>query len=44
MTLRHVFLGEKDPKVPPAKPEDFAPTSLVKEFGESHLIDGLYKR
>jgi len=36
-------LGEKDPKVRGAKPEDFADSSFVKELDDSGFIDGLYK-
>jgi len=37
-------LGEKDPKVRNAKPEDFADMSLIKEFDDNGFIDGLYKK
>jgi NitT/TauT family transport system substrate-binding protein len=37
-------LGEKDPKVRSAKPEDFADMSVIKEFDENGFIDGLYKK
>jgi NitT/TauT family transport system substrate-binding protein len=37
-------LGEKDPKVRAAKPEDFADLSLIREFDENGFIDGLYKK
>jgi NitT/TauT family transport system substrate-binding protein len=37
-------LGEKDPKVRAAKPEDFADMSLIKEFDDNGFIDGLYKK
>lgn len=37
-------LGEKDPKVRGAKPEDFVDLSLIKEFDDSGFIDGLYKK
>jgi NitT/TauT family transport system substrate-binding protein len=37
-------LGEKDPKVRSAKPEDFVDMSVIKEFDESGFIDGLYKK
>jgi NitT/TauT family transport system substrate-binding protein len=37
-------LGEKDPKVRGAKPEDFADMSLIKEFDDTGFIDGLYKK
>ena len=37
-------LGEKDPKVRSAKPEDFADMSLIKEFDDNGFIDGLYKK
>ena len=36
-------LGEKDPKIRSAKPEDFADSSFVKELDESGFIDNLYK-
>ena len=36
-------LGEKDPKVRSAKPEDFADSSFVRELDESGFIDGLHK-
>ena len=36
-------LGEKDPKVRAARPEDFADMSLVRELDGSGFIDGLYK-
>jgi NitT/TauT family transport system substrate-binding protein len=37
-------LGEKDPKIRNAKPEDFADMSLIKEFDDNGFIDGLYKK
>ena len=37
-------LGEKDPKVRSAKPEDFVDMSLIKEFDDNGFIDGLYKK
>jgi len=37
-------LGEKDPKVRAAKPEDFVDMSLIKEFDDNGFIDGLYKK
>ncbi|HVO93621.1 MAG TPA: ABC transporter substrate-binding protein [Terriglobales bacterium] len=37
-------LGEKDPKVRSAKPEDFVDLSLIKEFDDSGFIDALYRR
>jgi NitT/TauT family transport system substrate-binding protein len=37
-------LGEKDPKVAAARPEEFADMSLVKELDDSGFIDALYKR
>lgn len=37
-------LGEKDPKVRSAKPEDFVDMSIVKEFDDNGFIDGLYKK
>jgi len=37
-------LGEKDPKVRAAKPEDFADMSVIKEFDDNGFIDGLYKK
>ena len=37
-------LGEKDPKVRTAKPEDFADMSVIKEFDDNGFIDGLYKQ
>jgi NitT/TauT family transport system substrate-binding protein len=37
-------LGEKDPKVRSAKPEDFVDMSLIKEFDDSGFVDGLYKK
>jgi len=37
-------LGEKDPKVRSAKPEDFVDMSIIKEFDDSGFIDGLYKK
>jgi len=37
-------LGEKDPKVRSAKPEDFADMSVIKEFDDNGFIDGLYKK
>jgi len=37
-------LGEKDPKVRSAKPEDFADMTLIKEFDDNGFIDGLYKK
>jgi hypothetical protein len=36
-------LGEKDPKVRSAKPEDFADLSFVKELDDNGFIDNLYK-
>ncbi len=36
-------LGEKDPKVAAARPEDFADLSFVKELDDSGFIDALYK-
>jgi NitT/TauT family transport system substrate-binding protein len=43
--IREVLLevGEKDPKVRNAKPEDFADLSFIKELDDSGFIDGLYK-
>jgi len=43
--IKEVLLevGEKDPKVRSAKPEDFADLSFVKELDESGFIDNLYK-
>ncbi len=37
-------LGEKDPKVRSAKPEDFVDGSLIREFDDNGFIDGLYKQ
>ena len=37
-------LGEKEPKVRSAKPEEFVDMSVIKEFDESGFIDGLYKK
>jgi NitT/TauT family transport system substrate-binding protein len=37
-------LGEKDPKVRAAKPEDFVDMSIIKEFDDNGFIDGLYKK
>ena len=37
-------LGEKDPKVRSAKPEDFVDVSVIKEFDDNGFIDGLYKK
>jgi NitT/TauT family transport system substrate-binding protein len=37
-------LGEKDPKVRSAKPEEFVDMSVIKEFDESGFIDGLYRK
>ena len=37
-------LGEKDPKVRSAKPEDFVDMSVIKEFDDSGFIDGLYRK
>ena len=37
-------LGEKDPKVRNARPEDFADMSIIKEFDDNGFIDGLYKK
>jgi NitT/TauT family transport system substrate-binding protein len=37
-------LGEKDPKVRAAKPDDFVDMSLIKEFDDNGFIDGLYKK
>jgi NitT/TauT family transport system substrate-binding protein len=37
-------LGEKDPKVRPAKPEDFVDMSVIKEFDDSGFIDALYRK
>jgi NitT/TauT family transport system substrate-binding protein len=37
-------LGEKDPKVRSAKPEDFVDMSIIKEFDDNGFIDGLYKK
>jgi len=37
-------LGEKDPKVRAAKPEEFADMSIIKEFDDNGFIDGLYKK
>jgi NitT/TauT family transport system substrate-binding protein len=37
-------LGEKDPKVRSAKPEDFVDMSVIKEFDDNGFIDGLYKK
>jgi len=37
-------LGEKDPKVRSAKPEDFTDMSIIKEFDDNGFIDGLYKK
>ena len=37
-------LGEKDPKVRSAKPEDIADMSVIKEFDDNRFIDGLYKK
>jgi|SRR6516162_2070705 len=39
-----VELGEKDPKVRSAKPEDFVDMSVIKEFDDNGFIDGLYKK
>jgi NitT/TauT family transport system substrate-binding protein len=39
-----VELGEKDPKVRSAKPEDFVDVSVIKEFDDNGFIDGLYKK
>lgn len=36
-------LGEKDPKIRNAKPEDFVDSSFVKELDDSGFIDNLYK-
>lgn len=43
--IKEVLLevGEKDPKVRSAKPEDFADLSFVKELDENGFIDNLYK-
>jgi NitT/TauT family transport system substrate-binding protein len=43
--IKEVLLevGEKDPKVRGAKPEDFADLSFVKELDDSGFIDSLYK-
>jgi hypothetical protein len=38
-----IELGEKDPKIRSAKPEDFADLSFVKELDDSGFIDNLYK-
>jgi NitT/TauT family transport system substrate-binding protein len=37
-------LGEKDPKVRSAKPEDFVDMTIIKEFDDNGFIDGLYKK
>jgi NitT/TauT family transport system substrate-binding protein len=37
-------LGEKDPKVRSAKPEEFVDMSIIKEFDDNGFIDGLYKK
>lgn len=37
-------LGEKDPKVRSAKPEEFVDMSLIREFDDNGFIDGLYKK
>jgi len=37
-------LGEKDPKIRSAKPEDFTDMSIIKEFDDNGFIDGLYKK
>jgi ABC-type nitrate/sulfonate/bicarbonate transport system substrate-binding protein len=37
-------LGEKDPKVRSARPEEFVDMSLIKEFDDSGFIDALYKK
>ena len=37
-------LGEKDPKVRNARPEDFADMSIIKEFDDNGFIDWLYKK
>src|ERR1044071_8197172 len=37
-------LGEKDPKVRSAKPEDFVDMTVIKEFDDSGFIDGLYRK
>lgn len=37
-------LGEKDPKVRAAKPDDFVDMSVIKEFDDSGFIDALYKK
>lgn len=37
-------LGEKDPKVRSAKPEEFVNMSVIKEFDDNGFIDGLYKK
>lgn len=39
-----VELGEKDPKVRSAKPEEFVDMSIIKEFDDNGFIDGLYKK
>ena len=43
--IKEVLLevGEKDPKVRSAKPEDFADLSFVKELDDNGFIDNLYK-
>jgi len=37
-------LGEKDPKLRSAKPEEFVDLSIIKEFDDNGFIDGLYKK
>jgi len=39
-----VELGEKDPKVRSAKPEDFVDMSFVRELDQSGFTDSLYKK
>ena len=37
-------LGEKDPKIRSAKPEDFVDMSIIKEFDDNGFIEGLYRK
>ena len=37
-------LGEKDPKIRSARPEEFVDMSIIKEFDDSGFIDGLYRK
>jgi NitT/TauT family transport system substrate-binding protein len=39
-----VELGDKDPKVRSAKPEDFVDMGVIKEFDDSGFIDALYRK